>query len=108
MTNLELAILEIEMLYNPYPLPEEPTSEPKQLNLKYILEYYNEYSYESAPETVYYEWIRLYECDDAIILEMVMEPYMRIIERTTGNIVMLHDIQREIINIEEIEEGENN
>ena len=76
----------LEMLYNPYPLPEDIEA-PETTNGKYILEYCSEYSLESVPNTIYHEWIQLLESDDAIALEICLEPYMRIIERSTGKII---------------------
>ena len=82
----------------------EEDQEPQASNLKYILEYCNEYSLESNPDQIYHEWIQLYEGNDAIILEMIMEDYMRVTERSTGKIVIEHPTQRKVINIEN--EGE--
>ena len=98
--DFELTIL--DMLYNPYgPNGLEEEQEPQILNLKYILEYCNEYSLKSNPDTIYHEWIQLYEGNDSIILEMIMEEYMRIIERSTGKIIIRHPKQRKLINLEE-------
>lgn len=100
--DFELAIL--EMLYSPYGPngKEEPiiNSNKQEPSRDYILEYCNEYSLESAPETIYHEWIQLLEGNDAIILEICLEPYMRIIERVTNKVVSEHPIQRKVINIE--------
>jgi len=93
-----------DFLYNPYgPNGLEEEQEPQVLNLKYILEYCNEYSLESAPETIYHEWIQLLESQHLFVCEMILEPYMRVIERNTGKIVMEHNEQRQNINIEEEE-----
>jgi len=101
--DFELTIL--DMFYNPYvPNGLEEEQEPKVLNLKYILEYCNEYSLESNPDIIYHKWLQLYEGNDFIILEMIMEEYMRIIERSTGKIVIEHPKQRININLEN--EGE--
>lgn len=85
----------LDMIYNPYGPNGLEQEESKVLNRKYILEYCNEYSYESTPDTLHYEWIQLLEGDDSIILEICMEPYMRIIDRK-GNIIIKHEIQRQI------------
>jgi len=101
--DFELTIL--DMLYNPYgPNGLEEDQEPQVSNLEYILEYCNEYSLESNPDQTYHEWIQLYEGNDSIILEMIMEEYMRIIERSTEKIVIEHSKQRININLEN--EGE--
>jgi len=93
-----------DFMYNPYgPNGLEEEQEPQVLNLKYILEYCNEYSLESAPETIYHEWIQLLESQHLFVCEMILEPYMRVIERNTGKIVMEHNEQRQNINIEEEE-----
>ena len=62
---------------------------------EYTLEYLEEYYYESAPDVKLYEWIQLLECDDSILLEIAMEPYMRIIDKDK-NIILKHEIQRDI------------
>jgi len=81
--------------------PNQPDQKEKEIQTyKYILEYCNEYSLESNPETIYHEWIQLLEGNDAIILEICLEPYMRIIERSTGKIIIEHPEQRQNINIE--------
>jgi len=91
----------LDMLYNPYgPNGLEEAQAPQILNLKYILEYCNEYSLESNLNQIYHEWIQLLEGNDAIILEICLEPYMRIIERSTDKIVIKHPEQRKNINIE--------
>ena len=93
-----------DFMYNPYgPNGLEEEQEPQVLNLKYILEYCNEYSLESAPETIYHEWIQLLESQHLFVCEMILEPYMRVIERNTGKIVMEHNEQRQYVNIEEEE-----
>jgi len=89
-----------DFMYNPYGPNGLEEQEPKVLNWKYILEYCNEYSLESDPDTIYHEWIQLYEGNDSIILEMIMEEYMRIIERSTGKVITKHPKQRKVINIE--------
>ena len=90
-----------DFMYNPYgPNGLEEDQEPQVSNLKYILEYCNEYSLESDPDIIYHEWLQLYEGNDAIILEMIMEDYMRIIERSTGKVIIKHPKQRQNINIE--------
>jgi len=93
-----------DFMYNPYgPNGLEEEQEPQVLNLKYILEYCNEYSLESAPETIYHEWIQLLESQHLFVCEMILEPYMMVIERNTGKIVMEHNEQRQYVNIEEEE-----
>jgi len=89
-----------DFIYNPYSPNELEEQEPRILNLKYILEYCNEYSLEYNPETIYHEWLQLYEGNDSIILEMIMEEYMRIIERSTGKVIIEHPKQRININLE--------
>jgi len=43
---------------------------------------------------------------DAIILEMIMEDYMRIIERNTGKVITKHPKQRKLINLEGVKTNE--
>jgi len=78
----------LDMIYNPNPNDQNNEQNNYEANAEYILEYQLESE----------NWIQILECNNTIMLEIVMESYMRIIERVTGNIVMLHDIQRPIIN----------
>lgn len=87
-----------DMEFNPNQPNKEESKQPKQL--KYILEYCNKYYNESDPETIYHEWIPLSGSQHLFILEMIIEPYMHVIDTTNGNIVLEHSIQRKIINIE--------
>jgi len=96
----------LDFMYNPYGPNGLEESEPQVLNLKYILEYCNEYSLETSPETIYHEWIQLLEGNDAIILEICMEPYMRIIERSTSKVITKHPKQRKLINLEGVKTNE--